>query len=182
MSSEPATNAVEVREPTPFDVLTTFQRLYVKNRLDGLAPRPAYRAAGGAESGVSSQPYILEQHPKIIAAKKWAIGGNESEEIDRDAVLKGLMDAVSSAATSAELTMAWREIGKLVGVYAAERSELIINDLTTERLKTYSDRELAGLVEKGQAAPAATSTFIEAQFEVLRDALEDPEEVTRDDG
>ena len=78
--------------------------------------------------------------------------------------------------------MAWREIGKVIGIYAPDRTEIVVKDLTHDRLKTVSDRELLGLQEKGHAAPAEVQEAIEADFEVLRDACEDPEEVNPDAG
>ena len=55
------------------------------------------------------------------------------------------MDAVQSAATSSELVMAWREVGKLLGSYEPERKILEIHDYTQDELRELSDKDLARL-------------------------------------
>ena len=89
------------------------------------------------------------------------------------------MDAVESAATSTELTMAWREIGKVIGAYAPERTELIVGDMTPDRLRQLSEKELLGLVDQGKQAPEALVHVLDGEFEVLRTACEDPVEIER---
>ena len=68
-----------------------------------------------------------------------------------------MMDAVSAAATAAELVMAWREIGKLLGVYEPERRVLEVKDYTTDELKTLSDRDLAKLAGELEEIPVPAS-------------------------
>lgn len=71
-------------------------------------------------------------------------------DITRDDVLAGFMDCVYSAATSTELLMAWREIGKLVGAYAPKTIRLTTGDspeaATANRLASMSDDELLKLL------------------------------------
>ena len=63
-------------------------------------------------------------------------------------MLTGMMDAVSAAATAAELVMAWREIGKLLGAYEPERKILEMQDYSRGRAedacRTTSCAKLAG--------------------------------------
>ena len=56
-----------------------------------------------------------------------------------------MMDAVSAASTAAELVMAWREVGKLLGAYEPERKILEIRDYSREELKMLPDDELLRL-------------------------------------
>jgi hypothetical protein len=71
----------------------------------------------------------LEKNPKVRAAMRWAIkeSGQRAEELTKNDVMTGLLDAVDAAATASELVMAWRELGKLIGAYEPEKKILEIH-------------------------------------------------------
>jgi hypothetical protein len=165
-------------EGTPLDELSPIQYKYLEGRLQGMQPFAAGRYAGVSEPSMRSHTYQLERHPKVRAAAKFVIEAGVGGEVDRGTVMEGLMDAVKAAATSAELTMAWREIGKLIGAYAPDRSEVIVTDMTHDKLRTVSDRELLGLQDKGNAAPAELVESMDGEFEVLSAACEDPKKLS----
>lgn len=168
--------------PTPLDDLTDNQRNYLEGRLNGMTPFAAGRYAGLSEASLRASTYQMERHPKVRAAAKFVLEKGIGGEVDRTTVLTGLMDAVQSASTSAELTMAWREIGKLVGAYAPDRTEHVIRDLTHDRLRTVSDQELLGMVPKGESAPTEVVEAMDGEFEVLKNACEEPEVINPDVG
>tara|TARA_R110002167_G_scaffold60282_5_gene170449 strand:- start:4547 stop:5101 length:555 start_codon:yes stop_codon:yes gene_type:complete len=168
-----------VEDLNPVEVLTAPQRLFLEARLQGLNQTQAAKAAGATDEQAKSHGHKYAHNPKIVAAAKWSLAQGVEQEFDRDLVLGGLMDAVESAATSTELTMAWREIGKVIGAYAPERTELIVGDMTPDRLRQLSEKELLGLVDQGKQAPEELVHVLDGEFEVLRTACEDPVEIER---
>lgn len=135
---------LSLTERNPYTDLTILQRRYVEARMQGLAVTAAEKAAG-FEPHTGSQS--LDRHPKIRAAIRYLIkeSTKSAEELTKSDVMTGMMDAVNAAATSAELVMAWREIGKLLGAYEPERKILEIHDYSQEELRTLSDKDLARL-------------------------------------
>lgn len=166
---------------TPLDELSDMQFKYLEGRLNGMQPFAAGRYAGMSEKSLRSHTYQTERHPKVQAAAKFVLSNALGGEVTRETVLEGLRDAVSASATGAELTMAWREIGKLIGAYAPDRTEIVVTDMTHDRLKTVSDKELLGMQGSSNAAPLELTQELEADFEVLREACEEPKEVQRGD-
>lgn len=145
-------------------------------------PFAAGRYAGVGEKSLRAHTYKLERHPKIRAAAKFVLSNALGGEVTRETVLEGLLDATKSAATSAEQTMAWREVGKLLGLYEPDRSELVVKTMTEDRLKTVSDKELLGMQGNETSAPEELVDAIEGDFEVLREACQEPEKINTDDG
>ena len=166
--------AVEAeRFHTHYRKLTQMQRSYVDNRLQGLNPQAAAKAAGYASE--ATQGYQLERNPTIKSVLTMA-----SQQVlrrmtlTRADVLAGLQDAVNTAATATELVAAWREIGKILGVYEPERVEHIhkLEDMTREKLTSMSDAEL--LKHAGEADFRLTDDdVIEAEYEELSDYVPD---------
>jgi len=158
--------ALALTETNPYTALTLKQKNYVEARLQGLNMSASARAAGCTGTCVHSTAQSMERSPKVRAAIKWLI--NQStlniEELTKSDVLTGMMDAVEAAATSAELVMAWREIGKLLGSYEPERKILEIHDYSQDELKEVSDRELLRL------AGGKMQDVVEAEFEEIEDA------------
>ena len=164
--SEKGTNAkqgteakeLKLTEPSPYAELTVLQRRYVEARCQGLAPRAAAAAAGMAEPK-NALP-VMERHPKVRKAIAWVV--NESfgdvSDITKNDVLRGMKDAVESAATSQDLVSAWREIGKLIGAYEPERKILEVHDYTKEELKSLDEAELVRL------AGSKMSSAIDGEF------------------
>lgn len=134
-----AKRELQLTENNPYTSLTLIQKNYVEARLQGLTSLAAARVSGDPGNASS-----LARNPKVLAAIRYLI--NEStknvELLTKSDVLSGMMDAVNAAATSAELVMAWREIGKLLGSYEPTKRILEIHDYSKEELKELSDDEL----------------------------------------
>ena len=150
--------ALQLTERNAYTELTLAQKNYVEARLQGLNQKMSARAAGLTEGNASSQ---VENNPKVRAAIRYLIKESTKSvtELTKSDVLTGMMDAVSAASTAAELVMAWREIGKLLGAYEPERKILEIRDYTADELKTLSDRDLAKL-----AGNAMTEVIEDAEY------------------
>lgn len=158
--------------------LTKQQRLFVEARLSGLNIHQAGIAAGVKVPDVNS--YRLERHPGVRAALDAASRmSTEKMDLRRDDVLRGLQDAVTAAATSAELTAAWREIGKVIGAYEPERHEHILKleDLTIERLQTLPTAELAKMAEGRDFTVPRENDVLDAEYEVLHESITPPEPI-----
>ncbi len=164
---------------TPLDGLTDMQFRYVEGRLSGMQPFAAGRYAGVSEKSLRSHVHRLERHPKIREAVKFVIDNGVGGEVTAETVQEGFLDAVNAAGTSAELTMAWRELGKLIGAYAPEQRELVYKNMTYDKLKTVSDQDLLSIQDKQSASPELIEAM-DGEFEVLSKACEEPEEVNSD--
>jgi len=162
-----------------FSKLTDKQRQYVNNRLLGHNPTTSARAAGYSEASATSAGYNLDRNPVIrnviVLANKQAL---QQMSLGRADVLKGLLDSVDTAATSTELTAAWREIGKLIGAYEPEKVEHThkLEDLSREKLATMSDAEL--LKHSGQAEfRLVDEDVIDGEYEELSTEDEVPSDI-----
>ncbi len=148
--------AVQLTEHNPYTMLTMIQKNYVEARLQGLTSTAACRAAGVMENRATQ----LSRNPKVVAAIRYLI--NETTKnvdlLTKSDVLSGMMDAVNAAATSAELVMAWREIGKLLGSYEPTKRILEIHDYSKDELKELSDNDLRKMAG-GRMADAVDAEF-----------------------
>ena len=144
----------------PYSELTLNQKRYVEARLQGLTAAAAERAAGICKTNTST-----EKNPKIRAAIRYLIRESTAsvEELTKSDVMTGMMDAVNSSATAAELVMAWREIGKLIGAYEPEKRILEIRDYTQDELRSVPDKDLLKL------AGGKMQGAVDADFEELTD-------------
>jgi hypothetical protein len=92
----------------------------------------------------------MEKHPKIQKAlglvRQQII---EKYDVGRDDVLRGMFDAVQASGNATELVAAWREIGRIIGVYEPTKVEVMhkIEDVTIEKLQRLSTKELIELAE-----------------------------------
>ncbi len=132
--------AVTLTETNPYTELSLTQKHFVEARLQGLTTAAACRAAGIPRGSIAS----VANHPKVLSAIRYLIRESTKnvEELTKSDVLSGMMDAVNAAATSAELVMAWREVGKLLGSYEPTKRILEIHDYSKDELKELSDDEL----------------------------------------
>ena len=163
------------------DGLTQKQKRYVEGRLSGMTKLAAARAAGYETPEVNA--YRLDQNPRIRAAlESITREATRNLALSRESVLEGLLDAVHTAATSAELTAAWREIGRVIGAYEPEKREININykDLSPDKLARMSDKELMELGVKFEGQYDSPDDAIDAEYEVLQDALEPPKPIDYD--
>jgi len=125
---------------------------YVESRMRGMPPYPAARMAGYQNPGSKSKE--LEMDPRVTQyMRAQNIAKLHEQEITRQDVLNGLMDATRMATTATELVTAWREIAKIVGAYEPTKHEITISD--TRQLQEMSDEQLQKLAA------------IDADFEVI---------------
>jgi len=149
MSTEITVKPTEIEEY--LTTLHTKQRAYCEARLAGHSVLSAGRAAGLAQPGIQS--YAYEKHPKIIPViNMMNMQALDRYNVSRDDVVGGLLDAVNAAGSSTELTIAWREIGKMLGHYEPEKHvhQVSVENLTVNKLETLPESELrrmAGMEE-----------------------------------
>jgi len=133
-------------------------RLYVEARARGSMPVVAARLAGFSDPDAKSED--LEKNPMVRTAIEYAIRTAIHElRLTRSDVINGLLDAVRAAQSSGDLTMAWREIGKLIGAYAPQKIEHSGEiKITKEQINALPDEELAKMA-------ALPGEFVELQDE-----------------
>jgi len=160
--------------------LTDQQRLYVDARLSGMVPYAAAKAAGYAQP--ESQAYRAEKSPHIRDAMEAASQvARVSLNLNRDDVLQGLLDADVMAANATEKVAAWREIGRIIGVYEPIKVQHthMIGEMSDEQLTRLSNKELIELAEQPEATVHGEEA-IDAEFTVLQDAIQPPEPIEYD--
>ena len=150
--------SVTLTERNPYTELTLQQKNYVEARMQGLIPAAAGRAAGVPKTVVTMQ---LEKNPKVRAAIRYLIREStlNVKDLTKSDVMTGMLDAVEAASTAAELVMAWRELGKLIGAYEPEKKILEIHDYSKDELKELSDKDLL------QLAGGRMQDVIDGEFE-----------------
>lgn len=121
------------------------ERLYVAARAKGATPVQAAVTSGYAEPTKAAERN--EQNLTVRTALEYSLKLAAREaRVTRDDVISGFMDAVNMAATSAELTQAWREIGKMIGAYEPQRIKVDhTHTITMEQIASLNDNELAEL-------------------------------------
>jgi hypothetical protein len=121
------------------------ERLYVAARAQGATPVQAAIAAGYAEPTQAAARN--EQNLTVRTTLEYSLKlAARNAQITRDDVIAGFMDAVRMAATSGEMTQAWREIGKMIGAYEPQRIKVDhTHTLTMEQIANLNDNELAEL-------------------------------------
>lgn len=159
---------IQLTEENPYTALTILQRRYVEARMQGLVPAAALKACGAAKGN------NLERSPKVKAAIRYLVkeGSHRANELTKDDIKSGFLDAVEAAATSSELVLAWRELGKLIGAYEPEKKILEIHDYTKDELKQLSDDELVKL-SGGKYADAIDGEFEEIRRTAARTTVEE---------
>ena len=164
---------VSLTEENPYTRLNVKQRRFVEARLQGLPVLAAGKAAGWADATAASR---CEHSPKVRAAIKFLIKDSTKNvlELSKSDVMTGMLDAVEAAATSSELVMAWRELGKLIGAYEPERRILEIHDYSEDELKTLSDEDLVKL-SGGRMRDA-----IDGEFREIKGAVSGTESLARE--
>lgn len=121
------------------------ERLYVAARAQGATPVQAAINAGYAEPTKSADRN--EQNLTVRTAVEYSLKlAARQAQVTRDDVIAGFMDAVRMASSSAELTQAWREIGKMIGAYEPQRIKVDhTHTITMEQIAALNDNELAEL-------------------------------------
>ncbi|MGB0969439.1 MAG: terminase small subunit [Mycobacterium sp.] len=146
------------------------QRAFVFGLHQGLNKAQAARLAGYATPEVAA--YKAFKSPAVQAALAELRERDKSDlMLDRRAVLNGLLDSVSMAANSMEMTAAWREIGRVIGAYEPEKVEVTheVGERTMQQLQQMRTSDLAQLVYDNSKEAEA----IEGDFEILEDPAQD---------
>lgn len=159
--------------------LNSRQRIYVESRAAGMRKVESARVAGYSHPNVDCSR--LEKLPAVKRAIQLAVmPAVRDAELSRKDVLEGFMDAVRAAGTSAELTQAWREIGRVIGAYEPDKVEVNvkIEDLTQQKLQSMSTSELIELTKQGDVYTVpAENDPLNTEYEALSAALQDPEPI-----
>lgn len=137
-----AKKELQLTEKNPYTELSLMQKNYVEARLQGLTC-----AAAGRACGTAGNPQQIEHNPKVRAAIRYLLRESTAniKDLTKSDVMTGMLDAVEAASTAAELVMAWRELGKLIGAYEPERKILEIHDYSQDELRELSDQDLLRL-------------------------------------
>lgn len=159
--------------------MTPKQKAYCEARLAGSDASKAIAIAGG------DRRLNFDHHPKV--ARYLALSTRSAVRrtlVSRNDVISGFLDAVDAAATSTELTQAWREIGRVIGAYEPEKVELKVGveDLTLSRLAAMKTEDLISMTRRGdQYEVDIADDPASDEYAAFRDALEDPVPITQDD-
>lgn len=142
-----------------FQGLSDKQRLYVQARLEGNTPGIAARMAGVKDPEIHWK--LMEAVPVVREAlRKGREISIAATGVTRETVTEMLKQAFANATTAAEQVAAARELGKLHGVYEAQKvqHDVRVQELKDEReLKALPTQELAKLAK----LPVLEGEFIE---------------------
>lgn len=131
--------------------LSDKKRLYVQARLTGMNTGAAARAAGMKVPENSWRMYEFATDVQLALQKGREIS-MQATGIDRKKVSDMLLAAYDAATNTVEMVAAARELGKLHGLYEAQKLEVNhrLEQVKTEReLRTLSTADLEQLVAKG---------------------------------
>lgn len=127
------------------DALTERQKLYVRARAQGSPPAAAARFAGLPDYRPLEEAKGIRKAIAIAARVE-----RYHQQIHREDVVSGFLDAVHMAANSSELTGAWREIGRILGHYEPTRVDVTVTK--REEIQKLSDAELINLAAEDYEA------------------------------
>lgn len=118
------------------------ERLFVESKLRGMTTRAAAAAAGMSEAQAGALSQRDDVKRALDTGRRLSI---EATGIDRSKISDMLMDAYRAAENASEMVMAARELGKLHGVYAAqkvEHSHQVTKVTKVEQLRQLSNDDL----------------------------------------
>ena len=137
----------------PTQALTERQRMFVHHLVhDKLTQTAAARAAGFGGPGTAAT--TLMKNPKVIAAiAAERLEYAQASGMTRKKVIDGFAEAIDMARLLSDPTAmisGWREIGKMCGLYEAQKTEVKVSvngQVMLHRLNSMSDEELLQLAE-----------------------------------
>lgn len=135
-----------------FEGLTEKQRLYVEARLRGMSQVASAVAAGASGDPKGSAKQYEAQEVVQRAIDKGRQISIAATGYTREKIAEMLQRAYDLAETSAEMTMAARELGRLHGVYAptnvkVDHNHRLTNTRTEDDLRRLSTEELEKLAQ-----------------------------------
>jgi len=165
------------REPTPSEI--TYAELRVRNK----TKHSVALTTSGIGTGRDREDVIMAMYPvyKAIEAARQRIV--DETRISKDDVVQGLLNAVSVARDAKELTMAWRELGLLMGYYEETKIRIeqrvksettVTHKLEGVDMSMLSDEALmqhAGAELLQRLAPAPTRIIEHKPGEAIEDAV-----------
>lgn len=157
--------------------MTPRQKAYCEARLAGSDDKKAWAIAGG------DRCINFNHHPKV--ARYLALSTRCAVRrtlVSRNDVINGFLDAVDAAATSQELTQAWREIGRVIGAYEPEKLEISVGvqDMTAGRLASMSTDDLITMTRRnGRFEVDVADDPSSDEYQAFRAALEEPVPIDR---
>jgi len=147
--------------------LTPLQLQYAYWRGLGLTPRAAAKRAGYSEAAALTGGSVVKNIERSTKVRK-AISLLQEQtrlkyNIDRDAVVSGLMEAINVAreqSDAAAMVKGWSEMIKLTGVAEPKRTEIEVRSSPTENLLAASNKDLLKLLGKQRVL----GSVIDAEF------------------
>jgi hypothetical protein len=130
------------------------EQRYVEARCQGMPPAPSARVAGWTDDSKCRELEMDVRIRTAIDASNKVLG--LKQQLTREDVLAGLYEATQMAATATEMVAAWREIGKVIGAYDAQKVDIRISD--REQLRDLSDEDLRSQLE---------GTVIEGEYSLI---------------
>lgn len=133
-------------------MLNNKQEIAVNAFVSGMDKVAAVTAAGYKNPKEYAKEFFRSKQIKDEIAKRQQ-AARKRVNIEIDDVLEGLMEGVHAAQNTADLVMAWREIGKIIGAYT-QKIEVDVNKKiehinSVRQLERMTDDDLAQLAEMG---------------------------------
>lgn len=147
------------------------QQQFLTHRLTGMTVEESGKRVGWAtQTAKENSANPLVKRYLQVATRRSV----RNTLLTREDVIHGLLDAVESAGSSADLTQAWREIGRLIGAYEPEKVEVThtIADLDPKRLTSMSTNELIQMTQvNGVYTVDADEDPAREEYALLTEAL-----------
>jgi hypothetical protein len=124
--------------------LTEKQKIYVNEKMMGRKPSVILGFVRDCDKSPKVQEELAEQQQLL----------RDETNLTRKDVVQGLLDAINRAKMQAEPATeiaGWKEVGRILGVYAPERKELVLSqgqDKVLRHLEALPTQELLEMVEK----------------------------------
>lgn len=156
------------------DELTPMQNMYQYWRGYGFTPRQSAKKSGYKD--LKQAIRVNEANPIIRKSiEEMASRVKVRHKVDRDAVVDGLMEALSVArerSDAKQMISGWVEIARITGVQAPEVKVMKVEgEITQTHISQAPDAELLKILGKERTLP-----IIDAEFEDITDVEIEPNE------
>ena len=124
--------------------LTPKQKVYVNEKMMGRNPSVILGFVRDCDKSPKVQAELAEQQSLL----------RDETDLSRKDVVQGMLDAINRAKLAGEPATeiaGWKEVGRILGVYAPERKEIAFTanqDKVLRHLEGLSTQELLAMVEK----------------------------------
>ena len=147
----PETTPKHSRKKSAVTGLTETGYLVAEAVLDGKNFTEAAKIAGCTPSNVSTLVRTSKDVKAYLEAHRSEL--RNAAQIKRGDIIAGIMEAIDVARLAADpssMIRGWAEIGKMLGLYAAEKKELVVTDAQRRiqnKFEVMSDEELLAYAE-----------------------------------